>query len=47
MTEAQTYLFDLTIGPVRRDLPLRFGAGQVFWYFVVGLWPLLYWLVYL
>ena len=24
-----------------------FGAGQVFWYFVVGLWPILYWLVYL
>jgi len=27
--------------------PSLFGAGQVFWYFVVGLWPLLYWLVYL
>ncbi len=25
----------------------RFWALQVFWYFVVGLWPLLYWLVYL
>ena len=24
-----------------------FWALQVFWYFVVGLWPLLYWLVYL
>ena len=27
--------------------PSLFGAGQVFWYFVVGLWPILYWLVYL
>jgi cytochrome c oxidase subunit 3 len=25
----------------------EFWAVQVFWYFVVGLWPLLYWLVYL
>jgi cytochrome c oxidase subunit 3 len=25
----------------------RFGAAQVFWYFVVLVWPLLYWLVYL
>jgi heme/copper-type cytochrome/quinol oxidase subunit 3 len=24
-----------------------FWAGQVFWYFVVGLWPILYWMVYL
>ena len=24
-----------------------FWSVQVFWYFVVGLWPLLYWLVYL
>jgi heme/copper-type cytochrome/quinol oxidase subunit 3 len=24
-----------------------FWAGQVFWYFVVGLWPVLYWMVYL
>ena len=22
-------------------------AGQIFWYFVVGLWPILYWQVYL
>lgn len=27
--------------------PSLFGAGQVFWYFVVGLWPILYVLVYL
>ena len=25
----------------------RFWAAQVFWYFVVGLWPVLYVLVYL
>lgn len=25
----------------------RFGAVQLFWYFVVLLWPMLYWLVYL
>ncbi|MCP5550446.1 MAG: cytochrome c oxidase subunit 3 [Akkermansiaceae bacterium] len=24
-----------------------FRASQVFWYFVVGVWPVLYWLVYL
>jgi len=24
-----------------------FGAAQVFWYFVVGLWPILYWRIYL
>ena len=24
-----------------------FHASQVFWYFVVGVWPVLYWLVYL
>lgn len=23
-----------------------FAAGQVFWYFVVGVWPILYWRVY-
>jgi cytochrome c oxidase subunit 3 len=27
--------------------PSLFGAGQVFWYFVVGLWPIIYVLVYL
>lgn len=27
--------------------PGVFGAVQVFWYFVVGVWPLLYWRVYL
>lgn len=25
----------------------RFGAARLFWYFVVLVWPLLYWLVYL
>ena len=24
-----------------------FAAGQAFWYFVVGVWPVLYWRVYL
>jgi heme/copper-type cytochrome/quinol oxidase subunit 3 len=24
-----------------------FWAGRLFWYFVVGLWPILYWMVYL
>jgi cytochrome c oxidase subunit 3 len=24
-----------------------FGAAEVFWYFVVGVWPLIYWRVYL
>ncbi|MFP6900257.1 MAG: heme-copper oxidase subunit III [Opitutales bacterium] len=27
--------------------PSEFWTGQAFWYFVVGLWPVLYWLVYL
>ena len=27
--------------------PDVFTAGRMFWYFVVGLWPVLYWLVYL
>jgi len=27
--------------------PSSFAAAQVFWYFVVGLWPLLYFMVYL
>lgn len=27
--------------------PSVFGTTQVFWYFVVLMWPLLYWLVYL
>jgi len=27
--------------------PSGFAAAQVFWYFVVGLWPLLYFMVYL
>jgi len=36
----------------RRLLDLRltpgaFGGAAVFWYFVVGLWPILYWRVYL
>ncbi len=27
--------------------PSVLGAAEVFWYFVVGIWPLLYWRVYL
>ena len=27
--------------------PSSFAAAQIFWYFVVGLWPLLYFMVYL
>ncbi|MEM7433955.1 MAG: heme-copper oxidase subunit III [Myxococcota bacterium] len=27
--------------------PYTFWPAQIFWYFVVGVWPLLYWLVYL
>jgi heme/copper-type cytochrome/quinol oxidase subunit 3 len=27
--------------------PSEFWTGQAFWYLVVGLWPVLYWLVYL
>jgi hypothetical protein len=23
------------------------GAAEVFWYFVVGIWPFLYWRIYL
>jgi len=30
-----------------RLIPARFHAAQIFWYFVVGLWPVLYWQVYL
>ncbi len=30
-----------------RLAPSRFAACQVFWYFVVGLWPVLYFMVYL
>lgn len=30
-----------------RLTPSRFGAAQLFWYFVVLVWPMLYWLVYL
>ncbi|MEM7138296.1 MAG: heme-copper oxidase subunit III [Myxococcota bacterium] len=33
---------------VRGELsPYTFWPAQIFWYFVVGVWPLLYWLVYL
>ena len=32
----------------RGDLSrFTFWPAQIFWYFVVGVWPLLYWLVYL
>lgn len=27
--------------------PSAFGAGQLFWYFVVLMWPIIYWQVYL
>jgi heme/copper-type cytochrome/quinol oxidase subunit 3 len=27
--------------------PSTFAGAQIFWYFVVGLWPILYWRVYL
>lgn len=30
-----------------RLVPSSFAASQVFWYFVVGLWPVLYFMVYL
>ena len=29
------------------EFVLTFWATQVFWYFVVGVWPVLYWRVYL
>lgn len=29
-----------------RLVPSAFAASQVFWYFVVGMWPILYWKVY-
>jgi heme/copper-type cytochrome/quinol oxidase subunit 3 len=40
------------LGLGRRQLQGRlsadaFQAGRIFWYFVVGLWPILYWRVYL
>ena len=31
----------------RRLAPSSFAAAQVFWFFVVGLWPVLYFVVYL
>jgi heme/copper-type cytochrome/quinol oxidase subunit 3 len=38
----------LWVGLVRGRLkPSVFGATQLFWYFVVLVWPLLYWTVYL
>jgi len=27
--------------------PSVMGAAEVFWYFVVGIWPVIYWRVYL
>ncbi len=36
--------FKLSIGKLA---PSSFAAAQVFWYFVVGLWPVLYFMVYL
>ena len=35
---------ELTHGELSR---YSFWPAQIFWYFVVGVWPLLYWLVYL
>jgi cytochrome c oxidase subunit 3 len=32
---------------IGRLSPSAFGAGQLFWYFVVLMWPVLYWQVYL
>lgn len=29
-----------------RLMPSAFAAFQIFWYFVVGMWPILYWKVY-
>ncbi len=43
----------IALGLVYRQLvrghlrPSTFFATQVFWYFVVGVWPMLYWRVYL
>ena len=37
-------VYRLTVGVLA---PSTFGAAQVFWYFVVGLWPVLYFTVYL
>lgn len=36
--------FKMKKGTLRRQ---SYQAGQVFWYFVVGVWPILYFLVYL
>lgn len=37
-------LFRLTCGRLERG---TFAAARVFWFFVVGVWPVLYWKVYL
>ncbi len=42
---AMLHLF-LTFGPQGQSAS-RFLGTQVFWYFVVGIWPILYYLVYL
>ena len=42
------FLVFVWVGSVRgRFSESAFWAAEVFWYFVVGMWPLLYWLVYL
>ena len=42
------FLIFVWVGSVRgRFSESAFWAAEVFWYFVVGMWPLLYWLVYL
>jgi len=35
--------YHLTQGTLDKD---SFRAGRIFWYFVVGLWPIIYWQVY-
>jgi heme/copper-type cytochrome/quinol oxidase subunit 3 len=44
LTVLATAGFKLSKGLLK---PSTFAATQVFWYFVVGLWPVLYYLVYL
>ncbi len=45
---ALVFLGVILIGALRDKLnESLFWAGETFWYFVVGMWPILYWLVYL
>jgi cytochrome c oxidase subunit 3 len=45
---AALVVLGLQFGQLLRDrlAPSAFAASQVFWYFVVGMWPVLYWKVY-